>query len=59
MDETDIDTPAIERKGVARDLGSRQVGEQPMGEAFWNGTAEDSVEMESINVPSWLQRRRR
>ena len=59
MDETDIDTPAIERKGVARDLGSRKVGEQPMGEAFWNGTADDSIEMESINVPSWLQRRRR
>ena len=59
FDQTDIDIPAIERKGVARDLGSRDVGEQPMGEAFWNVTVDDSVEMESINVPNWLQSRRR
>jgi cell division protein FtsZ len=59
FEQTDIDTPAIERKGASRDLGSRKVGEAPKGEAFWNVTADDSVEMESINVPSWLQRRRR
>jgi len=57
--EAEIQTPAIERKNTRRDVGSRKVGEQPMGEAFWNVTMDDSVEMESINVPNWLQSRRR
>ncbi|MBV70772.1 MAG: cell division protein FtsZ [Myxococcales bacterium] len=59
LEHTDIDKPAIERKSGSRDLGTRQVGEAPKGEAFWSVSTEESVEMESINVPSWLQRRRR
>ncbi|MEE2756305.1 MAG: cell division protein FtsZ [Myxococcota bacterium] len=59
LEQTEIDKPAIERKGGSRELGSRQVGEAPKGEAFWSVSTEESVEMESINVPSWLQRRRR
>lgn len=59
LEQSELSKPAIERRSAVRDPGSRKVGEAPKGEAFWNASTEESVEMESINVPAWLQRRRR
>lgn len=54
IEETDIETPALTRNG-----GCRSVGEQEMGEAFWDMTMDESVEIETTAVPGWLQSRRR
>ena len=55
IEETDIETPALTRNG-----GCRSVGEQEMGEAFWDMTMDESIDSSEVTaVPSWLQSRRR
>jgi cell division protein FtsZ len=54
LERADLSKPAFTRNG-----GGRNVGEDPMGAAFWDlsNDAENS-ELESPSVPSWLKSRR-
>ena len=56
--DEDLQAPAITRNG-----GSRQTGADTMDESWFNsgldGNADESVELDSKSVPSWLRNRRK
>jgi hypothetical protein len=54
MEEQELRTPTITRRS-----GARNVEEDPMGDSFWEGPVDESVEIDASSVPAWLKVRRR
>ncbi len=54
VDDSDLQAPAITRNG-----GSRHMGTDHLDETFFQGTVDESVEIDSHAVPAWLRNRRK